>query len=230
MMPQSAMVMAAGFGTRMRPLSLDRPKPLLMLGDRTILDHTLDRLVEAGILRIVINTHYLAEMIHTHMAAPGKPAVIFSDESTVLETGGGIRQALPLLSDPFFTANADTVWRDGPGNGPSVTRLAKAWDSGRMDALLLLTPTPEGHPGDYTLQPDQRLVFRGKESGAPYMYAGLNILKQELVAVGPEGAFSQKLLWDAAEKNGRLYGLVHEGAWYNIGTPDELAAANATFR
>ena len=225
MMPQSALILSAGFGERMRPLTLERPKPLLMLGNRTILDHALDRMNEAAIPRIVVNTHYKGEMIHAHLA---DSPVIFSDEATVLETGGGIRQALPLLSDPFFTANADTVWRDGPV--PAVQRLAAGWDATRMSARLLLVPTPAGHAGDYFLAADGRLRYRGSEPAAPYLYAGLNIMQQALVATGPAGAFSQKLLWDAAEAAGHLYGLVHDGNWYHLGTPAELAEANAIFK
>ena len=226
-LPQSAMIMAAGFGTRMRPLSLDRPKPLLKLGDRTILDHTLDRFVAAGVPRLIVNTHYLGRMIHAHMAEPGRPRVILSDEATVLETGGGIRQALPLLTDSFFTANADTVWRDGPV--PAVRLLAAAWNADLMDALLLLVPTPPGEAGNYTIGDDGRLQFRGTAASAPWLYAGLNILQKSLLAGSPDGAFSQKLLWDKAESTGRLYGLVHDGGWYHLGTPAELAAANDVF-
>jgi MurNAc alpha-1-phosphate uridylyltransferase len=214
----------------MRPLSLTCPKPLLKLGDRTILDHALDRFVEAGVPRLIVNAHYLGAMIHAHLAEPGRPKVIISDETTVLETGGGIRQALPLLSNPFFTANADTVWRDVQDAVPSVTRLAAAWDPACMDALLLLTPTLPGFAGDYALSPEGRLQYRTFYGTAPFMYAGLNILQKSLVDRGPDGAFSQKLLWDIAEKNNRLFGLVHHGAWYNIGTPAELAAANEVFK
>jgi MurNAc alpha-1-phosphate uridylyltransferase len=219
------MILAAGLGERMRPLTLDRPKPLLMLGSKTILDHVLAHFTAAQIPNLVVNAHYKGEMIRDHLR--GMPGVAISAEETLLETGGGIKQALPLLgAEAFFTANADTVWRDGAQ--PALQRLAARWDDTAMDALLLLTPAT-GRAGDYAIDENGRLTYRPDGKTAPYLYAGLCLLHPRLFAGAPEGRFSLKLLWDRAEAAGRLTGVAHDGAWYHLGTPGELDAAQKDF-
>jgi MurNAc alpha-1-phosphate uridylyltransferase len=224
MMVDTAMVLAAGLGTRMRPLTDDKPKPMVTLAGRTLLDWALDRLAAAGVRRTVVNTHYFAEVIHRHL--DGRAGIVISHEADILETGGGVRRALPLLGDrPFFVVNSDAVWLDGPA--PALTRLAAAWDGSRMDALLLLQPVgvASGYagPGDYHRAPDGTLRRRGPSETAPYLFAGVQILHPRLFAGAPDGRFSLNLLYDAAQAPGRLYGIVHDAEWFHVGTPDDLA-------
>lgn len=228
-MPKVAMVLAAGLGLRMRPLTLHRPKPLIPVGGRTLLDHALDRLQAAGVEKAVVNAHYKGDMIAAHLAeragAHAGPALVLSMEDVPLETGGGIRHALPLLgAEPILTVNADILWLDGPT--PALRRLAAQWDPERMDALLLLMATTkavgyEGR-GDFHMDPLGRLERRGESEIAPFVFAGVQIVKPELFRDGPDGAFSTNRVWDAAREAGRLWGLAHDGAWFHIGTPDAL--------
>lgn len=228
-MVPSAMVLAAGLGVRMRPLTLERPKPLLNLAGRTLLDHGLDRLAAAGVREAVVNAHYRAAMIATHLsarAAPPPTRLLLEPEP--LETGGGVRNALPLLGDgPFFVINADIFWADGAV--PALQRLAERWDDSSMDALLLLVPVPAAigyaGAGDYSIGPDDRLLRRRERPAAPYVYAGVQLVHPRLYDHAPSGAFSNLLVWDQAEAAGRLFGLLHDGAWYHIGTPAGLAEA-----
>lgn len=227
-MPRVAMVLAAGLGLRMRPLTLERPKPLLQIAGRTLLDHTLDHLAAAGVERAVVNTHYRGEQIAAHVAGREKPAITLSPEATPLETGGGIRKALPHLgTEPFFVANADIVWFDGPE--ATLRRLASMWDPAQMDALLLLTPTESAFgysgPGDFFLGRDGR-VRRGWDDGiAPYVFAGVHITRPGPYAGGPEVPFSCNRVWDRMLAAGRLFGVAHQGAWYHLGTPEALIQA-----
>jgi len=227
---ERAMVLAAGLGIRMRPLTDDRPKPLVELAGQTLLDRALDRLVASGVNRIVVNSHYRAEMIAAHL--DGRDDIVLSPEEVLLETGGGVKAALAHLGgDPFFVVNSDAVWRDGPT--PALERLAGEWDDERMDALLLLVPTPEipgaaiGDRGDYHLEPDGRARRRTEGEIAPFLFGGIQILHPCLFAAAPDGPFSLNLLYDRAEAAGRLYGMRHDGAWYHVGTPGELAATEA---
>ncbi|MDR3440364.1 nucleotidyltransferase family protein [Telmatospirillum sp.] len=226
--PSHAMILAAGLGLRMRPLTLERPKPLIPVGGRCMLDRVLDHLDDVGVARRVINTHWLGETIHHHVN--GRPGIVFSDEADLLETGGGVRKALPLLGDDaFFVCNADIVWTDGPS--PALARLAAAWDDKRMDALLLLQRTAtafgyEGH-GDFFVDTSGKASRRKEKQISPTLYAGVQILHPRLFEGSPPGKFSLNLLYDKAESEGRLFGIVHDGGWYHIGTPDALGQAES---
>ena len=227
---ERAMVLAAGLGIRMRPLTDDRPKPLVELAGRTLLDRALDRLVAAGVRRIVVNGHYRAEMIAAHL--DGRTDIVLSPEEVLLETGGGVKAALAHLGDaPFFVVNSDAVWRDGPT--PALERLAGHWSNKRMDALLLLVPTPAIHGasisdlGDYHMEPDGTARRRTEGEIAPFLFGGIQILHPRLFEAAPDGPFSLNLLYDRAEAAGRLYGMRHDGEWYHVGTPGELAATEA---
>ena len=226
-----AMVLAAGLGTRMRPLTLTRPKPLIEVAGQTLIDRTLDRLAEAGIARAVVNLHYKGEMMRQHLAQRTEPEIVFSDESdALLETGGGVARALKLLGGgTFVTVNSDMIWRDA---GPSALhRLAAAWDDAAMDALLLLYPTAQvqgyAGKGDFNLMPDGRLQRRAEGETAPYIFTGVQILHARLFATAPAGAFSLNRLYDRAAQQGRLFGLCHHGKWLEVGTPDALVQAEA---
>jgi MurNAc alpha-1-phosphate uridylyltransferase len=229
-MPGYAMVLAAGLGLRMRPLTKRTPKPLIPVAGRSMLDRVFDRLDEAGVPNRVVNTHWLAEQIAGHLA--NRSGVILSHEDVLLGTGGGVAHALPLLgAQPFFVCNADIVWLGGAQ--PALIRLAKAWDAARMDALLLLEPGGpalgyEG-PGDFFHADGGRLQRRRDAATAPFVFTGVQILHPRLFADAPGGEFSLNILYDRAEATRRLFGLVHDGAWLHIGTPDALAAAESWF-
>jgi N-acetyl-alpha-D-muramate 1-phosphate uridylyltransferase len=238
-LPQRAMVLAAGLGQRMRPLTLTVPKPLIQVGGRTMLDHALDRLADAGVAEAVVNSHWLGQQIADHLAArPAPPQVRLSPEDTLLETAGGIRQALPLLGDdPFFTINADIVWLDGvwlDGPESALHRLARFWDPARMDTLLLLVPTGDavGYDGrgDYHLDPTGLCRHRGQDATAPFIAGGVSITKPELYRDLPVAPLSNAELWHQAEARGRLYGLIHDGAWFHVGTPEAIPQVDALIR
>jgi len=225
-MPRKAMVLAAGLGLRMRPLTLERPKPLITVGEKTMLDHALDRLADAGVETAVVNAHYRGEMIEAHLKGRTAPKIVLSHEETLLETGGGVKKALPHLgTEPAFVVNADILWLDGPQQ--ALKRAAAHWDPERMDALLLLMSTTkavgyEGR-GDFHMDPLGRLTRRGEGEIAPFVFAGVQIVKPELFAWDtPDGAFSTNLVWDRLQESGRLFGLAHDGAWFHIGTPAAL--------
>lgn len=237
-MPKSAMVLAAGLGLRMRPLTENRPKPLIELAGRTLLDRALDHLVIAGVGRAVINLHYLGHMIETHVSERPAPAIEFSrEDDLLLETGGGVAQALGLLGPaPFFVVNADITWTDGAT--PALQRLGSAWREKDMDALLLLHPvgkaTGYDGVGDYQcgMSPNDTvndqsgfLVHRRDNPSAPYVFTGVQLLHPRLFADAPSGPFSLTRLYHAAEEAGRLHGIVHDGDWHHIGTPAGLAEA-----
>ncbi len=228
MTPTHAMVLAAGLGLRMRPVTLTRPKPLVAVAGRTMLDRALDHLDAAGVGQVVVNCHWLGGQISTHLAGRAGIRVLYEEE--VLETGGGVANALPLLGGaPFYVVNSDIVWTDGPV--PALARLAAAWESGRMDALLLLQPTATAFgydgDGDFFLDPIRR---RGPGEVAPLLFAGVQILHPRLFAAAPAGKFSLNLVYDRALAAGRLAGLVHDGSWYHVGTPEALPAAEARLR
>lgn len=226
----TAMVLAAGLGMRMRPLTLERPKPLVVLDGRTLLDRALDRLRAAGVTRTVVNTHYLAAMIEEHLA--DHDDIVLSPEAERLETGGGVARALPHLGGrPFYVVNSDAVWRDGAV--PALDRLAAAWDAARMDVLLLVQPVARAMgyhgAGDYHLAADGALRRRGADETAAHLFAGIQILNPKIFHDIPDGPFSLNLLYDRAEAAGRLCGLEHESDWYHVGTPEDLAATEAAF-
>jgi MurNAc alpha-1-phosphate uridylyltransferase len=231
MMPKSAIVLAAGLGTRMRPHNGQVPKPLVAVGGKSLIDYSLDRLAAAGVERAVVNVHYLAEMLERHLASRQKPQIVISDErGTLLGTGGGIAKALPELGDaPFFLVNSDTLWLDSVKS--NLVRLADAFDAESMDALLLLAPTTGsiGYAGrgDFAMAPDGRLARRGERDVVPFIYAGAAILAPALFTAAPAGAFPLTALFDRAGDKGRLFGLRLEGIWMHVGTPDAVAAAEA---
>jgi MurNAc alpha-1-phosphate uridylyltransferase len=232
--PRTAMVLAAGLGTRMRPLTDTRPKPLIEVAGKALLDHVLDRLAEAGVERAVVNVHYLAEQIIAHTAGRRKPRVDISDErGHLLGTGGGVVKALPQLGGaPFFHVNSDTTWIEGVT--PNLTRLATAFDPATMDALLLLAPTAGsiGYAGcgDFAMAPDARLRRRAEREIAPFVFAGAAILSPALFEGAPQGEFSLTTLFDRAAAAGRLHGLRLEGLWMHVGTPEAVVEAEAAIR
>ena len=232
MMPKSAIVLAAGLGTRMRPYNGHVPKPLVTVGGRSLIDYGLDRLVEAGVEHAVVNVHHLADAVERHLASRKHPRIIISDErESLLGTGGGIAKALPQLGDaPFFLVNSDTLWLDGIR--PNFARLAESFDADAMDALLLLAPSVGSlgyhGRGDYTMLADGRLHRRGEHEVAPFIYAGAAILSPALFADAPRGTFALTGLFDRAAAAGRLFGLRLDGVWMHVGTPEAVAAAEAT--
>ncbi len=213
------MLFAAGFGTRMGALTAQQPKPMVPVAGRPLIDHALTLCHQAKLSRIVINLHYRGDQLRTHLA---NQDVMFSEEQPeVLETGGGLRKALPLLGEaPVFTLNSDAVWT---GQNP-LLQLAKAWDPARMDALLLLVPKPnaQGHTGngDFLIN-DQGQLSRG--AGA--VYSGAQIIKTDMLASMPKGAFSLNLCWNEMQQQGRLFGTLHDGGWCDVGQPDSIALA-----
>ena len=228
-----AMVLAAGLGQRMRPITDTLPKPLVKIGGKPMLDHALDRLAEAGVEEAVVNVHHLAAQIEAHLAARTSPRVTISDERVqLLETGGGVKKALPLLGpEPFFHVNSDSLWSEtGRSN---MSAMADTWDAARTDMLLLLARRESSvgfdGRGDFFRADDGLLTRRGSAERAPYVYAGVAIMKPELFADTPEGPFSLNLLFDRAIATGRLRGVVLDGQWLHVGTPEAIAPAEAAF-
>ncbi len=233
--PKTAMVLAAGLGTRMRPLTDDRPKALVEVAGQALIDHVLDRLGESGVERAVVNVHWFAERLESHLTARGRgPEIIISDErAELLETGGGLKKAAALLgSDPVFVANIDSVWTDNGAPGDSaLNQLARLWNPSIMDAALLLARREgsigfEGG-GDFFLADDGRLTFRGEAAEAPFAYMGVHICRPDYVADGPEGPFSLSGFWRRSAAAGRLYGCVLDGDWMHVGDPGARDAAEA---
>ena len=226
--PTHGMVLAAGLGTRMRPLTEAVPKPLLALRGRSLLDHALDRLADSGVREVVVNAHHLAPQIVAACEARSEPHCQVVVEPELLETGGGIRNALPLLGPaPFAVVNGDAYWLDGPV--PALRRLAAAFDEERMDGLLLMvrSATVEGEVGlgDFLLDPLGRLRRPKEREIAPYIYAGVQILHPRLLDGTEPGRFGLMGSWMRAIEAGRLYGLVHDGAWFHLSTPPDLQRA-----
>jgi MurNAc alpha-1-phosphate uridylyltransferase len=231
--PTRAMVLAAGLGLRMRPLTNNLPKPLVPVAGRPLLDHVLDKLAEAGVGEAVVNVHYLPDKIIDHVATRNHPRIIISDErDEVLDTGGAVVKALPLLGDaPFFHLNADTMWIDGVR--PNLTRMAEAFDPARMDILLLMAPTASsigyGGSGDYAMLADGALRKRKENQVVPFVYAGVAIMSPALFAGAPQGKFSLTKMFDRANEQERLFGLRLDGVWMHVGTPDAVQAAEKAF-
>jgi MurNAc alpha-1-phosphate uridylyltransferase len=229
--PKTAMVLAAGLGTRMRPLTDDRPKALVEVGGRALIDHLLDRLGAAGVERAVVNVHWFADRLEAHLAKrTAPPAIVISDErAELLETGGGLKRARPLLGEEaVFVANIDSIWRD---RGDALSRLAALWNPETMDAALLLADR-EGSvgfdgAGDFFLEPDGRLAFRGAAACAPFAYMGVHICRPDYVRQEPDGPFSLTPLWRRSADAGRLYGCRLDGDWMHVGDPEARAAADA---
>ena len=231
-LPDTAMVLAAGHGVRMRPLTDSRPKPLVEVAGRTLIDRVLDHLDAAGIARAVVNAHHMADMLETHLADRARttgPTIEISDErDQLLDTGGGVKKALPLLGDgPFYVINSDALWQDG--SHKALDRLASRWDDAVMDALLLLVPTVEAvaydGPGDFDMDPDGRLTRRGERTVSAYLFGGVQMLHPRLFEAAQDTVFSNNRLWDTAQEASRLFGLVHDGRWAHVGTPDAIRPA-----
>ena len=228
--PRRAMVLAAGFGTRLKPITETTPKPMVMVAGRPMIDTVIDRLAAVGVQDVVVNTHHLAEVIESHLRKRTTPRIRFSREEEILETGGGIANALPLLgADPFYVVNGKIIWLNGKTD--ALVRLAEFWDDGRMDALLLLQPTATavgyGGPGDFFLDQLGAIRRRRYWEVAPFVYAGIQILHPRLFTDGPKGAFSLNILYDRAIEAGRLFGLRHDGEWFHVSTPEQLAEVEA---
>ncbi|WP_421692903.1 nucleotidyltransferase family protein [Aestuariivirga sp.] len=226
---RSAMVLAAGYGQRMRPLTLTRPKPLIEVAGKALIEHGFDRLRLAGVETAVVNVHYLPEQIEDWAQRQPAPKIIISDErAELLDTGGGVARALPLLGEaPFFVINSDSFWVDD--GEPALERLRAAWDDERMDCLLLLSPLDRtvGYDGsgDFVRGEDGRLTRRAKAQGTPLAYIGGYLVSPRLFEGAPSGSFSMNLLWDRAIAEGRLFGVEHTGRWLHVGTPEAIAQA-----
>jgi len=226
----AAMVLAAGLGTRMRPLTETRPKPLVEVAGKPLIDHALDRLAEAGIARAVVNVHHLADLVEAHVKRREKPSVTISDErALLLETGGGLIRAQDLLPDPFFCLNSDNIWLDGPVN--AFAELSEAWNAERMDALLLLVPHDQAcnfrGKGDFHMDGQGRLTRRRSGRIAPFIYTGVQLVSKRLLRDAPEGPFSTNLLWSRAIEEGRLFGAAFTGQWFEVGEPAAIAPTEA---
>jgi len=227
--PRSAMILAAGLGTRMRPLTDKIPKPLVPVGGKPLINHVLDRLAAVGVEAAVVNVHHFADQIEQHLKPRRAPKIVISDErESALGTGGGVVKALPLLGGaPFFLVNSDTLWIDGVK--PNLERLAATFRPDRMDALLLLAPTATSVAytgrGDFSMAPDGKLRRRPERDVVPFVYAGIAILSPDLFKDAPSGAFPLTQLFDRAIEQERLFGLRLEGVWMHVGTPDAVAAA-----
>jgi MurNAc alpha-1-phosphate uridylyltransferase len=229
--PRRAMVLAAGLGTRMAPLTTSVPKPMVPVGGKPLIDHVLERLAVAGVELVVVNVHHMADLIEGHVASRTRPKVAISNERDgLLGTGGGVVKALPLLGDaPFFHVNSDTIWIEGPR--PNLDRLASSFDPLAMDALLLLAPSAtsigyEGR-GDFSMAPDGRLLKRGEREVVPFVYAGAAVLSPKMFDGAPSGAFALTKLFDRASEAGRLHGLRLEGLWMHVGSPDAVTKAES---
>jgi MurNAc alpha-1-phosphate uridylyltransferase len=224
------MVLAAGLGTRMRPLTDDRPKALVEVGGRTLIDHMLDRLADAGVQEAVVNVHYFADLMERHLASRRRPVIRISDEREVLlETGGGLKKARPMLGEePIFVANTDSVWTER--GRPALQALAEAFDPERMDVCLLLAPMEQtmgfDGPGDAFLD-DGRLRFRGDAARAPYAYMGVHVTRPDIADDGPDGPFSLTRVWRPLAEAGRVGGVVLDGFWMHVGDPQARDDAEA---
>ncbi len=226
---ETAMVLAAGLGTRMRAAAQDKPKPLVRLASKPLIDHVLDRLAAAGALLTVVNVHHRADQIEAHLASRQSPKISISDErEQLLDTGGGVKKALPLLgSDGFIVHNSDSVWLET--HVSNLARLTTAWDPERMDCLLMLAlgSAAIGYSGrgDFSLDGDARVRRRREPEVVPFVYTGVQIVHPRAFAATPDGPFSNNLVWNHAMLSGRAYGLRMEGLWMHVGAPDALAAA-----
>jgi MurNAc alpha-1-phosphate uridylyltransferase len=230
--PRTAMVMAAGLGKRMRPLTATKPKPLIEVGGKPLLDHVLEKLRAAGVKKEVVNVHYLADAVEAHLAsrAHGLEVVISDERSLLMETGGGMVRAEALIdSDPFITANSDNLWIDGPAD--TLKLLASQWDDERMDALLLLVPLARARNhngmGDFHMDRTGRLRRRERSHVAPFVFTGVQMVSKRLLRDAPDGPFSTNVLWNRAIEEGRCFGAVHQGLWFDVGTPKAIPMTEA---
>ena len=219
------MVMAAGLGKRMRPLTASQPKPLVRVAGKPLIDHALDRLVDAGVAKAVVNVHYLADALEAHLGERNSPEIVISDErDLLLETGGGMIRAQALLPDPFFCINADNIWLDGPRN--AFQDLSNRWDPDEMDALLLMVPHARAlnfrGKGDFHMDPLGRVTRRRSGRIAPFIYTGIQLVSHRLLRDAPEGKFSTNILWERAIEEGRLFGTSFTGKWFEVGNPQSI--------
>jgi MurNAc alpha-1-phosphate uridylyltransferase len=235
--PKTAMVLAAGLGTRMRPLTNDRPKALVEVGGRALIDHMLDRLDEAGVERAIVNLHAFGDRLESHLRTRRPPpSLVFSDERDApapWETGGGIKRALPLLgTGPIWVANIDSIWIEH--GAPATSAVARAWDPAKMDVCLMLAPTATSlgfhDSGDVFLETGGRVRFKRPDERAPYVYVGVHICDPQVVADGPDGPFSLLPIWRALAERGRVFGVAPAGQWMHVGDPAALEAAEARLR
>ena len=221
----TAMVMAAGLGKRMRPLTATQPKPLVRVSGKPLIDHTLDRLADAGVTKAVVNVHYLADALEAHLAERACPKVTISDErEELLETGGGMVKAQAQLPDPFFCLNSDNIWLEGPKDG--FHDLSKRWNPDEMDALLLLVPHANARnfqgKGDFHMDALGRVSRRRSGRIAPFIFTGIQLVSHRLLEGAPEGKFSTNILWNRAIEDGRLFGVAFTGQWFEVGTPQAI--------
>lgn len=229
----TAMVMAAGLGKRMRPLTASQPKPMVRVAGKPLIDHALDRLTEAGVTKAVVNVHYLADALEAHLRERAAPQITISDErDLLLETGGGMKKALPHLPDPFFCLNADNIWLDGPCD--AFVDLSQLWNPHQMDALLLVVPHAQASnfhgQGDFHMDSVGRLRRRLPGRVAPFIYTGIQIVSHRLLRDAPEGPFGTMQLWERAIAEGRLFGANFTGRWFEVGTPEAIAPTENALR
>lgn len=231
----TAMVMAAGLGKRMRPLTATQPKPMVRVAGKPLIDHALDRLADAGVARAVVNVHYLADLLEAHLAERQSPKVTVSDERAVLlETGGGMKKALAagLLPDPFFCLNADNIWLDGPRD--AFADLSSAWRPDQMDALLLVVPHARAMnfrgQGDFHMDALGRLSRRKTGRVAPFIYTGIQLVSHRLLRDAPDGPFGTMILWERAIAEGRLFGAAFTGQWFEVGEPHAIKPTEEALR
>ena len=229
----TAMVLAAGLGKRMRPLTANQPKPLVRVAGKPLIDYALDRLADAGVAKAVVNVHYLADSMEAHLSRRKMPAITISDErAQLLETGGGMLKALPQLPDPFFSLNADNIWLDGPRS--AFHDLSARWNPTEMDALLLLVPHARAlnftGAGDFHMDQNGRLRRRQAGRIAPFIFTGIQLVSHRLLRDAPEGPFSTNVLWNRAIEEGRLYGISFTGQWFEVGTPEAIAPTEAALQ
>ncbi|MEM8876457.1 MAG: nucleotidyltransferase family protein [Pseudomonadota bacterium] len=223
------MVLAAGLGSRMRPITDTLPKPLVPVSGQPLIDHVFDRAVASGLRRLVVNAHHLPDQVETHVAARNDIKTVISDErDALLETGGGLKKALPLIgSDPFFVFNSDCLWIDGAS--ALIPSMIRGWDPARMDMLLALAPTVTSvgyhGQGDFDLKSDGRLVRRGEKTVAPFVYMGVALMKKRVFEDTPDGPFSLNLIFDRLLEEDTLYGMRLDGLWMHVGTPEAIAEA-----
>ena len=233
--PATAMIMSAGLGTRMRPLTERVPKPLIAVNGKALIDHALERLAAAGVRKVVINVHYLADAMEAHLKSHdcGLEIVISDERDLLLETGGGMVRAQGLIDcDPFLALNSDNLWIDGAED--TLRQLAAHWDGAAMDALLLLVPRDDARNnegrGDFYLEPDGRVRRRGQDAVAPYVFTGIQIVAKRLLRDAPHGPFSTNILWDRAIAEGRCFGAIHDGLWFDVGTPAAIGLTEAALQ
>ena len=233
--PHTAMIMAAGLGKRMRPLTATKPKPLIEVAGKPLLDHVLDRLRTAGVRKVVVNVHYLADAVEAHLASRkhGLDVAISDERKLLMETGGGLIQAEPLIdADPFLAINSDNLWVDGPAD--TLKLLASHWDEERMDALLLLVPLARAQNhrgmGDFHMRRDGRLRRRQRSHVAPFVFTGVQMLSKRLLREAPAGPFSTNVLWNRAIEEGRCFGAVHQGLWFDVGNPKAISLTEAALQ